>query len=309
MRACRLRQAKNAGETRHSDWRAGAGAAFVFHCGKRVCNSGEAVELREKAMKEFTGKVALVTGTTGIGRAVAVRFAEGGAKVVACGIEKAANEELSRHTAASGLSIAVETCDVSDGEAVRLLIGKIVARFAGLDIIVNAAAIHPFGNVVDTDPDTWKRAMAVNVRGVYLTSHFGIPEMKKRGGGAIINLASVQGYACQRGVAAYATSKGAIHSLTRAMALDHAVDKIRVNSISPGSIRTPMLAHSAQHFAPDVTMEESFLRFGSQHPLGRIGTPEEVAELAAFLASDRAAFCTGGDYLIDGGLLAGIGVQ
>ncbi|MGH9733803.1 MAG: SDR family NAD(P)-dependent oxidoreductase [Candidatus Acidiferrales bacterium] len=260
-------------------------------------------------MKEFTGKVALVTGTTGIGRAVAVRFAEGGADVVACGIEKAANEEMSRHAAAGGLAIGVETCDVSDAEAVWLLVRKMVAQFGGLDIIVNAAAIHPFGSVVDTDPETWSRAIAVNVASVYLTSHFGIPEMKNRGGGAIINLASVQGYACQRSVAAYATSKGAIHSLTRAMALDHAGDKIRVNSISPGSIRTPMLARSAQHFAPDVPVEESFLRFGSQHPLGRIGTPEEVAELAAFLASERAAFCTGGDYLIDGGLLAGIGVE
>lgn len=260
-------------------------------------------------MKEFTGKVALVTGTTGIGRAVAVRFAEGGANVVACGIDNAANDELARHAAASGLSIVVELCDVSAAEAVRLLVEKAAARFGGIDIIVNAAAIHPFGSVVDTDPETWNRAMAVNISSVYLTSHYGIPEMKKRGGGSIINLASVQGYACQRGVAAYATSKGAIHSLTRALALDHANDKIRVNSISPGSIRTPMLARSARHFAPEVPVEESFLRFGSQHPLGRVGTPEEVAELAAFLASDRAGFCTGGDYLIDGGLMAGIGVQ
>ena len=151
--------------------------------------------------------------------------------------------------------------------------------------------------------------MMVNVGSIYLLAHLGIPEMKKRGGGSIINLASVQGYACQRGVAAYATSKGAIHSLTRALALDHAADNIRVNSISPGSIRTPMLARSAGHFAPDLPAEEAFARFGAAHPLRRIGTPEEVAELAAFLASDKAGFCTGGDYLVDGGLLAGIGVQ
>ena len=97
--------------------------------------------------------------------------------------------------------------------------------------------------------------------------------------------------------------------MTRALALDHAADNIRVNSISPGSIRTPMLAHSATHFSPDLPVEEVFARFGASHPLGRIGTPEEVAELAAFLASDRAGFCTGGDYLVDGGLLAGIGVR
>jgi len=260
-------------------------------------------------MKEFAGKVALVTGTTGIGRAIAKRFAAGGAQVVACGIETAGNEDLARDATKLDLTLQVESCDVTNLDEVHSVITKTVSRFGGLDIIVNAAAIHPFGTVVETDLATWNRCMMVNVGSIYLLAHLGIPEMKKRGGGAIINLASVQGYACQRGVAAYATSKGAIHSLTRALALDHAGDNIRVNSISPGSIRTPMLARSAAHFAPDLPAEDTFARFGAAHPLGRIGTPEEVAELAAFLASDKAGFCTGGDYLVDGGLLAGIGVQ
>jgi NAD(P)-dependent dehydrogenase (short-subunit alcohol dehydrogenase family) len=260
-------------------------------------------------MKELAGRVALVTGTTGIGRAIAKRFAAGDAQVVACGIEPAGNEELARDSAKLGLTLQVESCDVTKLDEVRSVITKTVSRFGGLDIIVNAAAIHPFGTVVETDLATWNRCMMVNVGSIYLVAHLGIPEMKKRGGGAIINVASVQGYACQRGVAAYATSKGAIHSLTRALALDHAGENIRVNSISPGSIRTPMLARSAAHFAPDLPQDEAFARFGAAHPLGRIGTPEEVAELAAFLASDKAGFCTGGDYLVDGGLLAGIGVQ
>ena len=260
-------------------------------------------------MTDFEGKVALVTGTTGIGRAIAERFARGGAAVVCCGIDRAANEALARHAERQGLNLNVQACDVADADAVRSMVASTVDHFGGLDIIANAAAIHPFGNVVETDPENWNRCMAVNVGSVFLLAHFGIPEMKKRGGGAIINLASVQGYACQRGVAAYATSKGAIQSLTRALALDHAQDNIRVNSISPGSIRTPMLARSAAHFSPEAPVEEVFARFGAAHPLGRIGTPEEVAELAAFLASDKAAFCTGGDYLVDGGLLAGIGVQ
>jgi meso-butanediol dehydrogenase/(S,S)-butanediol dehydrogenase/diacetyl reductase len=260
-------------------------------------------------MEEFTGRVALVTGTTGIGRAIAKRLATGGAQVAACGIEAAGNDELATDAASLGLTLQVESCDVTNLDQVRSVIAKIVSRFGGLDIIVNAAAIHPFGTVVETDLATWNRCMTVNVGSIYLLSHLGIPEMRKRGGGSIINVASVQGYACQRGVAAYATSKGAIHSLTRALALDHAADKIRVNSISPGSIRTPMLARSAAHFAPGLTADEAFTRFGAAHPLGRIGTPEEVAELAAFLASDKAGFCTGGDYLVDGGLLAGIGVQ
>ncbi len=260
-------------------------------------------------MNEFTGRVALITGTTGIGRAIAKRFAAGGAQVVACGIDTSGNEELARDAKTLGLTLQVERCDVSNLDEARAAVRKTVSQFGGLDIIVNAAAIHPFGTVVETDLATWNRCMLVNVGSIYLLAHLGIPEMKKRGGGSIINLASVQGYACQRGVAAYATSKGAIHSLTRALALDHAADNIRVNSISPGSISTPMLARSAAHFAPDLPAEEAFARFGAAHPLKRIGTPEEVAELAAFLASDKAGFCTGGDYLVDGGLLAGIGVQ
>ena len=124
-----------------------------------------------------------------------------------------------------------------------------------------------------------------------------------------MNLASVQGHACQQGVAAYATSKGAIHSLTRALALDHAKDGVRVNSISPGSVRTPMLEFAARKLSPDLPVEEVLERFGEAHPLGRVGTAEEVAELAAFLASDRASFCTGGDYLVDGGLKAGLAVR
>jgi len=259
-------------------------------------------------MKEFEGKVAIVTGTTGIGRAIAKRLATAGADVVACGIEVGANRDLELDAKVNGLSMRVERCDVTQAHEVEEVVAKAIREFGGLDVIVNAAAFHPFGTVVETSLDEWNRCMMVNVNSIYLLGHFGIPEMKKRGGGSLINLASVQGYACQRGVAAYATSKGAVHSLTRALALDHAADNIRVNSISPGSIRTPMLERSAEHFSPGVPIEEVFQRFGHAHPLGRIGTPEEVAELAAFLASDRSAFCTGGDYLVDGGLLAGIGV-
>ena len=260
-------------------------------------------------MKEFQGKVAIVTGTTGIGRAIAKRFATDGADVLACGIEVSANQELALDAKSNGLSVRVERCDVTQPDAVREVVAKAVRELGGLDVIVNAAAFHPFGTVVETELEDWNRCMMVNVTSIYLLGHFGIPEIKKRGGGSIINLASVQGHACQRGVAAYAATKGAVHSLTRAMALDHAPDNIRVNSISPGSIRTPMLERSAGHFSPGVAIEEVFKRFGDAHPLGRIGTPEEVAELAAFLASKQAAFCTGGDYLVDGGLLAGIGVQ
>jgi meso-butanediol dehydrogenase / (S,S)-butanediol dehydrogenase / diacetyl reductase len=258
-------------------------------------------------MQEFVGKVAVVTATTGIGRAIARRFAGGGAKIVCCGIDKPGNDELAEQSGSADFK--VEYCDVADPAFVQAVVKKTVATFGGLDIIANAAAVHPFGSTIDTDPDTWNRCMAVNVGGIYLMAHFGIPEMKKRGGGAIVNLASVQAYACQPNVAAYATSKAAILSLTRSMALDHAADKIRVNSISPGSIHTPLLEYSANHFYPGQPVDEVIAKFGAAHPLGRVGKPEEVAELAAFLASDRSSFCTGGDYRIDGGLLAGIAVK
>jgi meso-butanediol dehydrogenase / (S,S)-butanediol dehydrogenase / diacetyl reductase len=256
--------------------------------------------------REFAGKAALVTGTSGIGRAIALRLAAGGAQVTALGIDDAANRELA---SLAGQTVVPEKCDVADPLAVESAVQRAAERMGGIDILVNAAAIHPFGDVLETAPETWNRCMAVNVNSVYLLARAVIPLMRKRGGGCILNLASVQGYACQKGVAAYAASKGALHSLTRALALDHAKDRIRVNSISPGSVRTPMLATSAAHFSPGMPTEEVFARFAAAHPLGRIGTPEEIAELAAFLASERGAFCTGSDFVADGGLLAGIGVS
>lgn len=258
---------------------------------------------------EFTGKVAIVTGTTGIGKAVAKRFARDGASVLACGIDAAANEKLTAEACAERLTLKVHQADVAEPEQVRAAVEAAVAMFGGLDIIVNTAAVHPYGDAVETGPETWNRCMQVNVGSIYLFAHFGVPEMRKRGGGAIVNLASVQGRACQQRVAAYATTKGAIHTLTRALALDFAADNIRVNSISPGSVATPILELAARTFSPGEPVEEVFKRFGAAHPLGRVGKPEEVAEMAAFLASDKAGFCTGGDYLVDGGLLAGIGVR
>jgi len=259
-------------------------------------------------MKEFANKVAIVTGTTGIGRAIAMRIASAGGSVIACGIETAANRELQQQADAKSLALRVESCDVGRPDDVQAVVAKTIKQFGGLDLIANAAAIHPFGTAVETEPETWNRCMAVNIGSAYLLAHFGIPEMKKRGGGSIVIVASVQGHACQHGVVAYAASKGGALSLTRALALDHAADNIRVNSISPGSIRTPMLERAAAHFSPDLPVERAVEKFGAAHPLGRVGTVEEVAELAAFLLSDRSTFCTGGDYLVDGGLLAGIGV-
>lgn len=261
-------------------------------------------------MKDFVGKVALVTGTTGIGLATARRLAAGGAAIIACGIDRSANAAMRAELESSEAGALVVDTDVSVADEVRDAVAAGVARFCGLDVIVNSAAVHPYGTATTTDWETWNKAMTVNVGSIYLTAHFGIPEMIRRGGGAIVNVASVQGFACQQNVAAYATTKGAIHTLTRSLALDYAAAGIRVNSVSPGSIRTPILEKAARgETGSDADVEEAYRRFGAAHPLGRIGEPEEVAELIAFLCSSRASFCTGADYKIDGGLTAGIGVK
>ncbi len=261
-------------------------------------------------MNDFAGKAALVTGTSGIGRASALRLARAGAGVLACGIDRNANAELASIAAGEGLRLEVYHADVADDKSVAAAVDEVVHAFGGLDIIVNSAAIHPFGTVVTTDAETFARAFAVNVGSIHLTGRYGVPAMIRRGGGSIVNISSVQGHACQQNVAAYVATKGAIHALTRAMALDHARDRIRVNSVSPGSVRTPILEQSARAFdGTNADIDDVFRRFGEAHPIGRIGEPEEVADLVAFLASEKAGFCTGGDYLIDGGLLAAIGVQ
>ncbi|MFB2551955.1 SDR family NAD(P)-dependent oxidoreductase [Ensifer soli] len=261
-------------------------------------------------MGEFSGKVAVVTGTTGIGRAVALRLAQAGAKVAALGIDDDANRELEGIATVKGFDLVSIRTDISVPADVAAAMGEAVGTFGGLDIIVNAAAVHPYGDATTTPFDVFMRCMAVNVGGIHLTAEYGVPEMRRRGGGVIVNLSSVQGHACQRGVSAYVASKGAIHALTRAMALDFAPDRIRVVSVSPGSVRTPILALAARTFeGEDADLDAVFARFGEAHPIGRIGEPEEVADFIAFLASDRAGFITGSDHRIDGALTAGIGVK
>lgn len=256
-------------------------------------------------MGEFSGKRAIVTGSSGIGLGAALKLAKEGATVILAGIDNGHNENARK--AALGLDLTVQKTDVADDGQVAGLMETFGPE--GIDILVNAAAIQTYGDIANTDPAHWDRVMSINLRSCYLTAHFAYPFMKARGGGSIIHVSSVQGHANQSNVLAYATTKGALHAMTRAMAVDCAKDNIRVNSISPGSIRTPLLEFAAEVVAGEGRdIEGTIAEFGRAHPLGRVGSVEETADLIAFLASDRAAFCTGSDYRIDGGLTAQIGV-
>lgn len=255
-------------------------------------------------MGELDGKVAIVTGgATGIGLGSARALAAEGAKVVHFGLGRAALDSAAAETGGK----AIEG-DVASSAAVAALFEAVAKEFGRVDIVVNSAAIQPYGTVETMDEDGWDRVMAVNLKGIYLTSHHAVPLMRSSGGGAIVNLASVQGIACQTNLAAYVASKGAVLALTRAMALDHAKDGIRVNAVCPGSIDTPMLRFAASQNLDGKTEDEVVESWGKAHPLGRVGSMADVGNMVAFLAGPRAAFCTGGEYKVDGGLLAKIGV-
>ncbi|MEM7446307.1 MAG: glucose 1-dehydrogenase, partial [Pseudomonadota bacterium] len=255
---------------------------------------------------DLAGKVAVVTGgSKGIGHGIASRLAKDGASVWIATNE---SESLADALAAIDGTASGSVADVSVASDMQDVASATVEAFGGIDVLVNAAGIQRYGDVVDTTEETWDEVMDVNLKGVYLASKAAIPEMRKRGGGSIINIASVQGYASQAGVAAYTASKGGILALTRAMALDHAAEGIRVNAICPASIDTPMLRWAADLWKGDRTAEEMVELWGRAHPVGRVGTPEEIGALAAFLASDECKFMTGADLKVDGGVMAKLGI-
>jgi NAD(P)-dependent dehydrogenase (short-subunit alcohol dehydrogenase family) len=256
-------------------------------------------------MDELVGKVAIVTGgATGIGLGSVRALAAEGARIVVFGVDPGVNDRAAPETN-GGFAV---TGDVSKATDVARLFAEVESRLGRLDIVVNSAAIQPYGTVETMDEAGWDQVLGVNLKGIYLTSHYAVPLMRRAGGGAIVNIASVQGIACQTNVAAYVASKGAVLALTRAMALDHARDGIRVNAVCPGSIDTPMLRFAASENLDGKTEDEVVASWGAAHPIGRVGTTEDVGNMVAFLAGPRAAFCTGGEYKVDGGLLAKIGV-
>lgn len=250
---------------------------------------------------ELKGNVALVTGgTSGIGRETAVLFAKAGAKVVVAGRrENEGNETIGLIRAAGGDGLFVQS-DVSRGSEVAALVQKSVEKFGRLDVAFNNAGIEgAWIPIVEQSEEDWDRTIDINLKGVWLCLKYEIRQMLKQGGGgAIVNMASVAGWIGSAGAATYCASKHGVMGLTKAAALETARNGIRINAVCPAVIETPMAERLFG--APD--MQKYLLGF---HPIGRFGTPLEVAEAVLWMCSDRASFITGQSLVLDGGFLAG----
>ncbi len=257
-------------------------------------------------MRDFDGKVVIITGGAyGIGRATALAFAREGAKVAIGDVDDDAGEQVVSQIKDAGSQGVLVNADVSTAIDCRRLMSETVSAYGAVDVLFNNVGIQPpesYLNVEETTEEMWDKILGVNLKSRFLMSKYAIPEMRKRGGGAIINTASVQGLQSMNRVPAYAASKGGDLSLTRQMALDYAAENIRVLAICPGSIDTKMLRTSAgmESGDPDAIIR----RWGEGHPIGRIGTGDDIANVVLFLASDKASFMTGEYVCVDGGFMA-----
>jgi len=250
----------------------------------------------------LSGKVAMITGgASGIGKSTAFLFAREGAKVVIADVNTAmAEATVSQIKKAGGESCFVPT-DVSNANQVKKAVKTAVDKYGKLDILFNNAAINPTGSVTEMAEEIWDKEIAVNLKGVFLCAKYAIPEMKRIGGGAIINTASIAGILANATNCAYCTSKAGVIMLTKQIAIDYASFNIRVNCICPGFVQTPMLE---TFFNAQPDPEASRKAVANIHPIGRIGKPEDIAYGALYLASDEASWVTGAALVIDGGLVS-----
>jgi NAD(P)-dependent dehydrogenase (short-subunit alcohol dehydrogenase family) len=249
-------------------------------------------------VQRLAGKYALVTGGgSGIGRAIAVRLAGEGAHVTILELRAEAGESAAGEIREAGGAVAVVGADVSNTESMRVTFD----RLERLDILVNNAGIAHIGNVLTTTPDDLDRIYAVNVKGVFHGLHFGVPKLLAAGGGAIVNLASIASKLALPDRFAYGMSKGAVLTMTLSVARDFIDRSIRCNCVCPARVHTPFVDGFIAKNYPGQE-KEMFAKLSAAQPIGRMGRPEEVAALVAFLASDEAGFITGSAYDIDGGV-------
>lgn len=257
-------------------------------------------------MFRLDGKTALITGGgSGIGREIALLFGKQGATVAIGDINEEAGAKVATEITDDGgkaLSVRLDVTDMTSAEAA---IGTIVEMAGSLDILVNNAGIGMVGSLTETSPEDFARLIAVNVNGVYNCSHVGVRQMLDQNpkGGAVINIASIAGQVAVSRRFAYGTTKGAVISMTQSTAMDYVDQGIRCNCICPGTVETPFVeAYLQRYHAGEI--EETRQQLHARQPLGRMGRPDEIAPLALYLASDEAAYVTGAQMVIDGGLTA-----
>jgi meso-butanediol dehydrogenase / (S,S)-butanediol dehydrogenase / diacetyl reductase len=243
---------------------------------------------------KLRGKVALVTGFgSGLGRAIAVLFAKEGAAIIGTSMTESKGRETLAMIEKENGKVIFHSGDVSQSAQMKSLVDEGVRRFGGIDIVVNSAGVRTNGSITEITEEQWDRTLDVNLKGVFVVSRLTIPEMIKRGGGVIINIGARSGMAGQAGRAAYCASKGGMITLTEAMAMDYAAQKIRVNCICPGPTRTPMV---------DTSTPERLEYYKTRVPIGRIGEPEDIARAALYLASDEGSMVTAAILPVDGGM-------
>lgn len=253
-------------------------------------------------MGRLEGKVSLITGAgSGIGQAMAVLFAREGSKVAAADISVEGGQETVRRIRAEGGEAEFFQVDVSSAEQVRRMIDAVIARFGRIDILCNNAGIGVAATVVDTSEEDWDRVIDVDLKGVFLGCKYVIPHMLRQGGGVIVNTASVAGMVGVLNRAAYCAAKAGVIGLTKSIAVDFVTRGIRANCVCPGTVESPWIEKILAQ-QPDPVAERQ--RMIERQPMGRMGKPEEIAAAALYLASDEAAFVTGTELVIDGGLTA-----